>query len=428
MIDIILLRIMKQRKDFLILHPLIHPEALQAETAALIADFKRYYEGFPSHDSIDITTFMTRFPGWHKGITDEKVREYARIMANVTKIDADDDQKAFILTELADMDVSLRLANVVAQYNEGEVEDLMGTLGDTMDKYRRSRGIKQIKYIDTPIKDLLREDTNNEGVAWRLNTLNNHMRKLRPGDFGIIAARPDQGKTSFIASEVSFMAPQLPADKNVLWLNNEGLGRRLIPRYWQAALNLTVPEMVALSNADKLEEQYLKVMGRFDRIRVIDVHGLNNSQVELIIESNNPGVIVYDMIDNIGGFGDSARTDLKLESMYQWGRDRSVKYETIGLATSQISAEGHDLRFPGLSMLKDSKTGKQGACDFQLMIGSVTADKMLAASRFLSLPKNKLRLPSGAQSPDAEVHFDVFRSRFKDMIINPDTGVSDRGE
>jgi len=73
-------------------------------------------------------------------------------------------------------------------------------------------------------------------------------------------------------------------------------------------------------------------------------------------------------------------------------------------------------------MLKDSKTGKQGACDFQLMIGSVD-DPMMRMARFIGLPKNKLRLPDGPSSPDAEVIFDAIRSRYKDIAIDPQTGV-----
>lgn len=422
MIDIILLRIMQSRDEHAILKPMVPESALSKETVALLKDFDRYFTDYPSHEKLDLLTFMTQFPKWHPGITEDRVREFARIMQNVIGHPADDDQKANMMSWLADEDVQARLTNALAEYNEGELENLPHVLEGIMDSYRRSRGIKQIKHIDTPIRELLKEDTNNEGLKWRLRCLRESMRPLRGGDFGIIAARPDQGKTSFLASEASYMAPQLPPDRNVLWLNNEGPGKRIIPRVWQATLNLTIREMVEFDRADKLEELYLQTMQRFDKIRVVDIHGLNNSQVEMIIEANNAGIIIYDMIDNIGGFGDAARTDIKLEAMYQWARERSVKYDAIGLATSQISAEGHGLRFPGLSMLKDSKTGKQGACDFQLMIGSVE-DPMMRMARFIGLPKNKMRLPDGPASPDAEVVFDGLRSRYKDVEVNPETGV-----
>lgn len=424
-LDVILLRIIRHRKDYMILSPLIVPAALSPETGVLVQDFGRYFEAFPSHESVDLTTFMTRFPQWHKGVSDEKVREYARIMANCMPM-PDEDQKAVVLQELSDANAALKIANIVNEYTEGELPDFLGSMIRAMEEYTRNRNVKQIKYIDTPIGELLAEELSTEGIKWRLRCLNKSMRPLKGGDFGIIAGRPDKGKTSFIASEISYMAPQLPEDKNVLWLNNEGKGSRIIPRVWQAALNYTVSEMRELLVAGKLEEQFLKVMARFDKIRVVDIHGLNNSQVELIIEANNPGIIVYDMIDNIGGFGDAARTDLKLEYMYQWARERSVKYDAIGLATSQISSEGDGIQYPTLSMLKDSKTGKQGACDFQLMIGSVN-DPAMHSARFIGLPKNKLRLDTGPGDPRSEVHFDMRRSRYIDNEIDPTTGVQSTG-
>lgn len=424
MIDVILLRIMKYREKYFLLDSLVQRETIDAKTVALLEDFGKYFEAFSSHNVIDLTTFMTRFPHWHKGINDERISEYARIMANVTTLDADADQNDQILKELADNAVALNIANIATRFQEGELDDdLLSTLSNAMDKYKLSRGIKQVKYIDTPISELLKDDFDDNGIKWRLSCINAAMRPLRGGDFGIIAGRPDRGKTSFIASEISYMAPQLPPERNVLWLNNEGPGKRIIPRVWQATLNYTMSEMKLHSEAGNLEKQFLDKMGRFDKVRIVDIHGLNNAQVEMIIESNNAGIVVYDMIDNIGGFGEAARNDLKLEYMYQWARERSVKYDAIGLATSQISSDGDGLRYPELPMLKDSKTGKQGACDFQLMIGSVN-DPMMQASRWISLPKNKMRKPEGIADSKAgddkgEVMFDVLRSRYKDISLVP---------
>lgn len=420
MIDLLLLRIMKHRHDYGMLKGLIVEDSLNKETAALLKDFGRYFELFPSHESIDLTTFMTRFPAWHPGVTDERVREFARIMQNAMQ-EPDEDQRSVVLAELSDNNVMVKLANLIAQFQEGEIPDVLGSINNVIDGYKLSRGIKQIKYIDTPIGELLQDELNDAGVKWRLHCLNESMRGLRGGDFGIIAGRPDKGKTSFIASEVTFMAPQLPPDRNVLWLNNEGPGKRIVPRNYQAALGLTMNEMKEYVRQDLLVDAYRKYMGRLDKVRVVDIHGLNNSQVEMIIEANNPGIIVYDMIDNIGGFGDAARNDLKLEYMYQWARERSVKYDAIGLATSQISSDGDGLRHPTLSMLKDSKTGKQGACDFQLMIGSVN-DPNFSMSRWINLPKNKMRRADGKADPAAEVIFDALRSRYKDVPLNPVEG------
>jgi replicative DNA helicase len=70
--------------------------------------------------------------------------------------------------------------------------------------------------------------------------------------------------------------------------------------------------------------------------------------------------------------------------------------------------------FPTLGMLKDSKTGKQGACDFQLMIGA-TNDPMMASHRYMGLPKNKLRREGAPSDPRATVVFEPQIARYRDV-------------
>jgi len=417
MIDLLLLRIMKNRKDYSMLAPLVSVASLEEQTKALLDDFGRYFELFPSHEKIDITSFITRFKAWHPGITDDRIREFARIMQNAM-IEPDEDQRNVVMQELADSDVTVKMANLVASIQEGDVSDIPSELNRIVDSYKLSRNIKQIKFIDTSIKDLLQDEFNDAGVSFRLHCLNRAMRGLRGGDAIIVAGRPDKGKTSFIASEISYMAPQLPTERNILWLNNEGPGKRIIPRVWQATLGLSMAEMKAMSLAGTLEKAFRDVQGRFDKIRIVDIHGLSNSQVAMIIEQNNPGVVVTDMIDNVHGFGDAARTDQKLEQMYQWFREDAVKNDYVSIATSQISVDGDGMRFPEQHMLKDSKTGKQGACDAIIMIGSIN-DPNSENLRWIGVPKNKLRRPDGPSDPKAEVIFDGTRSLYKDSPLNP---------
>lgn len=412
MIDVILLRVLKHRSDFEKLRGVIPMDTIDPVTKALVEDYGKYFEKYPTHEVIDLTTFLTRFRQWHP-MPDDKFHQYQRTVINASK-DADEDQKRNIVEELGQLQLATETGNLIAQFTEGELDgDLLQELALVSDRYKKLLGLRTTSWIDTPIGDLLQEEFDDSGIAWRLDCLNRCMRKLRPGDFGIIAGRPDKGKTSFIASEVTYFAPQLPPDRNILWLNNEGPGKRIIPRLYQAALGLSMAEMKEMQSGGRLVPAYRDYMGRLDRVRIIDIHGMSNAQVETIMEEHNPGVIVYDMIDNISGFGSEARTDLALEKMYQWARERSVKYDCIGLATSQISNDGDGLQFPTLGMLKDSKTGKQGACDFQLMIGS-SNDPGLTGSRFIGLPKNKLRRPDGPSDPRAEVIFDGTRSRYSD--------------
>lgn len=407
---------MRDRKEFFKLRDLLPKANLDAKTVAILADFEKYFEKHPSHAAVDYETFLPRFQAWHPGLKVEQFNEYKAVLLNGMK-PADDDSKQTIMQELSELELMTALANLATKHDAGDLPDAFHAVSSALEGYRLRLGLKSISYIDIPIGDLLQDEFDNSGLAWRLQCLNDSMRGLRPGDFGIIAGRPDKGKTTFLTSEVTNFAAQLPPDRNIIWLNNEGPGKRIIPRLYQSALNLSMDEMKALHSAGKLVDQYRAAIGgRLDKIRIIDIHGCSTSHIETILDENNPGVIVYDMIDNVRGFGDAARTDLMLEEMYKWGRERSVKYDCIGLATSQISNDGDGLQFPTLGMLKDSKTGKQGACDFQLMIGA-SNDPGLAASRFIGLPKNKLRRPDGPGDPRAEVMFDGTRARYRDVPI-----------
>lgn len=407
---------MRKRTDYKKLIDLIPNATMDPKTVQILADFGKYYEKFPSHTEIDMATFLPRFQAWHPGMKDEQFNQYRAVLLN-TLPEADTDQRKNIMGELAELEMITALANIAERHKDGDEPDVFHSITGTMDTYRQRLGIRSIGYIDTPIGELLQDEFDDTGLAWRLECLNESMRKLRPGDFGIIAGRPDKGKTTFITSEATFLAPQLPPDRNIIWLNNEGPGRRIIPRLYQSALNYSMDDLKREHEAGRLVNAYRdSIGGRLDKIRVIDVHGMHVGQIETILEESNPGVVIYDMIDNIKGFGSEARTDLALEEMYKWARERSVKYDCIGLATSQISNDGDGAMFPTLGMLKDSKTGKQGACDFQLMIGA-SNDIGLSGSRYLSLPKNKLRKPSGKSDPRAEVLFDGLRARYNDIPI-----------
>jgi len=408
---------MKDRKTFNQLYGVIPKDgkSVDAQTMALLTDFNKYYELFPSHTKLDQETFMPRFQQWHPTLKPEQLQFFNQVLTSVFSKDADQDQREHIMQWLAEIEMATAMANLAEEHNTGELEeDMFSRMTNILDQYRRRLDVRFDRWIDDSIADLLVEDLNDDGIAWRLACLNASMRKLRPGDFGIVAGRPDKGKTSFISSEVTFMASQLPPDRNIVWLNNEGPGRRIVPRLYQSAIGVGVRELGEMVTANTAEKRYVDIVGRRDRIRVIDIHGKTNGQVEMILEDNKAGIAVFDMIDNIKGFGDAARTDLALEAMYQWARERMVKHDCIGLATSQISNDGDGLLFPTLGMLKDSKTGKQGACDFQLMIGA-SNDQNLQNSRWLGLPKNKLRKPDGPSDPKAEVHFDGRIGRYSDV-------------
>lgn len=413
MIDVKLLQVMQQRVDYLKLRNVVPDEALEPATRVLLDDFGVYFDKF-EHDHIDIETFITWFEKFrHPNMTKEQKNIYRAVLKNACNA-PEEKLKDVLLGELHEVRLVNTIANIASKWEDGELPDVANVISLALDRFKFDIGSRADSWIDVPIGELLEEQTNDGGIPWRLEVLNTCMRGKRPGDMGIVAARPDKGKTTFFASECTFMAKFLPPDRPIVWLNNEGPGRRIIPRLYQAALGLPISELIKLNNGGVLIEQYANIIGASDKIKVFDIHGKTCGQVEAILEESNPGIVVADMIDKINGFGDAARTDLGLEKMYDWFRERAVKYEFIGLASSQISKDGDGVQFPAQHMLKDSKTGKQGACDFQLMIGAVN-DPVMEMARFLGLPKNKLRKEGGPSNCYAEVVFKPQIARYEDV-------------
>lgn len=386
-------------------------------TLRLLRDFLKYFQTF-DRDVVDMQELMFMV-GKVKGTfkSPEEAATYKR-MAYAAVPDVDEGTFNGITKVLHDANYADTMAKLLTSYSNGDEVDIVTHAQAALTTYKSAtRANDNIGgYVDDDISDILRDQTDvSKGIRPRLSALRDYMRPLRAGDFGILAARPDQGKTSFICAELTYMATQ--TDRPILWFNNESMGKNIYPRLYQAALNLTYPELLELNRKGTLVKEYLKAIESDDpfKIRIKDIHDFTIGQVERVIEEIQPSIVVYDMIDNIKGFGAMARTDLALEEMYKYCRTLAVTHNHIGIATSQISADGDQLCFPTQGMLKDSKTGKQGACDFILMMGQ--NNDAGPNQRFIGLPKNKLMLAGKRKDPQQEVIFDASRCRFNDLKV-----------
>jgi replicative DNA helicase len=343
--------------------------------------------------------------------------------------------EAGLMERLVAADAAANVTALLEKWNAGDEVDLYQELRNNLDKFEQqlARKVKTSQVLD-PIEDLLKAEENDEGLHWRLRCLNAHIKPLRPGDFAIIAARPDKGKTTFCASELTHMAAQMdtmfPGEgRSVLWFNNEGPGNRIVTRNFQAALGATTEELVQLANTPsddpkfktKVREEYAKALGgRMGALRIFDIHDMWNHEVEDIMKQYSPGLVLFDMVDNIKFGGETSnngqRTDQLLEAMYQWARLMGVKHNCAVLATSQISADGDGVSYPTLPQLKDSKTGKQGAADVIITLGALN-DPVLEMARYIGTTKNKRVRTGKRSSPNAEVFFDLHRARFKEAGV-----------
>lgn len=417
--DLTLLRSMTSRDNCRRFYAALPKKALDEDLLSVLTGFQAYFESFKDHNKIDFATFIPWFERKYLATADDGTKTVFKAMIRNAQQPVSDDTQAVLFDQLMQTTLASALTQAIDVYNKGGEVCLPSVISAELEAYRVRTKAAAGAWNQTSIDEILADAENDDiGLTWRLPVLNKHMSRLLPGHYGIVAARPDAGKTSFLASEGTYLASQLPPEKNLIWLNNEGTSRAIIPRLYCAALRKTITEIGEMKR-DALREAYVEAVGRIDRIRVYDVHGMTVHQVGRILEDSNPGLVFFDMLAHIHGFDSASRQDMVLERLHQWAREQCVRLEFVGISTSQISAEGEGELFPRLSMLKDSKTAVQGANDFVLAIGQ-SHEAGLENVRGVGLPKNKLARPGQKKSPNAEVAFVADRARYEPIQVLED--------
>jgi len=262
---------------------------------------------------------------------------------------------------------------------------------------------EELKFVTSDIREILCNTMSTMGLRWRLRFLNQSLGSLRPGDFGMVFARPETGKTTFLASEVTHMATQ--STTPILWFNNEEQGQKVKLRCFQASTGMTLSQI--RENPSRAQHEYIR--NTRDLIQIVDDSTMSASRAEAIVSRVKPSLIVFDQLDKIYGFK-SDREDLAMGAIYQWAREiAKTGSPVIGICQASGEAEGE----PWLHMgnMANAKTAKQAEADWILGIGKVhTAGHDYI--RYFNISKNKL---IGDEDSDP-----AMRHGKQEILIKPD--------
>jgi len=299
---------------------------------------------------------------------------------------------------------------------------------------------EQIEFVTDDLEELKTGTITTPGLRFRLKILNQALGSLRKGDFGFIFARPESGKTTFLASETTFMAEQLqqrrlqelesldgsdiPAilssagTRNrlagpVLWFNNEEQGSKVMLRCYQAALGYTLPQLFV--DVPTAKAKYYELTGGL--IKIVDRASISKQEVEKICEETQPSLIIFDQIDKIKGF-EADRNDLALGFIYQWARELAKIYAPV-IAVCQADGTGEGQKWLTMANVSNAKTSKQAEADWILGIGK-THEPGMEYVRYLHLSKNKLVGDSDSipelRHMKEEVLIDPEQALYKDIL------------
>ena len=313
---------------------------------------------------------------------------YEGVIAAVDKLDVSSTTTSVLLQSFVDNKLLKEISLAAYEVTEGTLskEKLSALLEQYTAEKDNSVSQEEFEFISDDIEELLTETFRKPGLRWRLNTLNQMLGSLRGGDFGFIFARPETGKTTFLASETTFMAEQLgEEDGPIIWFNNEEKGSKVKIRCYQAALGA---ELAAInSNTASAKAAYLK-RTKGKHLLLNPKGTISKSMVEQVCRRYKPSLIIFDQIDKITGF-EADREDLKLGSMYQWARELAKELDCPVIAVCQADGTGEGAKWLTMGNVANAKTAKQAEADWIVGIGKIP-DTGYENVRYLHASKNKL--------------------------------------
>jgi len=333
----------------------------------------------------------------------DKDREvYEQLLKLLTEADIGPDILHELLVQIKQKEIAEKLGIVSFDFAAGkktlqDIEDVYKTF-DTVEEE-----IKEVQFVTDDLDELYNQTVATTGLRWRLQSLNRMLGSLRKGDFGFVFARPETGKTTFLASEASYFAEQ--SKSPVLWINNEEQGNKVMSRLYQASLGITVDEL--MRNRHESKQQYFK--NTHGNIRLYDDASVYKRQIEDLCSKYSPGLVIIDQIDKIKGFtGD--REDLKLGAIYQWARELAKTYCPV-IGVCQADGTGEGVKWLNMGHVSSAKTSKQAEADFIIGIGK-TNEQGKEFTRYINISKNKLH---GDTDSDPKL-----RHGFCEVIIEPE--------
>ena len=378
--------------------PYVKAHVIQPETVTILDTMGAFYVAYPAVTEIKWETFNSFFMATYASrLTTDKI-VVMRVVFK--KMETYEPTIAFdaVIKNLIELDYLAQIMEECNKAREGasDLEAISTLTNQGLRDVERYLDLDEL-FVDSDISSVV-ESFTSTGYEWRLMALNKSLGLLRVGNFVIVAARVEVGKTTFLASEVTYLAPQLPKGRPVVWVNNEEDSRFVNFRVKQAALAWTTEELVA--NPEVGQKKFDELMGE-SKIRILKGDARQNSVSTLsaMFRELNPGMIIFDQLDKVYGFEKEEREDLRLGRLYKWARELAREYGPV-IAASQLTGAADGLKDPpyiGMEHLRGTRSDKQGEADAIITIGKyqAPANPEEEMCRTINVPKNKL--PGGGK-------------------------------
>jgi|TARA_R110000851_G_scaffold100413_1_gene215980 replicative DNA helicase len=292
-----------------------------------------------------------------------------------------------VIENLWRQSIGLDIADLGIKMSEGDVE-AMDHLDALLKKV--SGGYAPNNFQDAIVTDdiyeMLAAVSDENKFKFNIETLSRHVYGIGRGDFGVIAAYSNVGKTAFAISLCASPGGFCEQGAKVGYIANEEIGKKTKLRAIQAYCGLTKEEVAFDPRAASA-----RYLGIKDRLIFVDAQDWTIQDLDGFLTEQAFDVVLVDMGDKISLTTQFASGHERLRFLYYRLRELAKAHNIALVALSQCSHEAEGKTRITMSMLEGSKLGKAAESDIMLGIGKTDdPNNPDEPTRYINVMKNKI--------------------------------------
>ena len=277
--------------------------------------------------------------------------------------------------------ICLSISNNPSSNSLKEVEKFMANVDEEQTQQESEAVTKDVDKIVEALQE--------QGeFKFNLPSLQTATNGIGRGNFMIVFARPDVGKTAFWVSLVASPEGFAWQQKKVSIFANEEPAIRTQMRLLNASTGLQRGNILNGSR-DLAKQKWATISPYIDNF---DCVGKTMDDLDEYCSTNDVDILVIDQLDKINVSGKYNATHEKLREVYTQSRELAKRHDILVIGMSQASAEAQGRSRVTFSTMENSKTGKAAEADIILGIGKEdeVENYLEDCVRFVTLSKNKL--------------------------------------
>jgi KaiC/GvpD/RAD55 family RecA-like ATPase len=356
-------------------------------TKIVLKNYKRYFENYPEASEIDFGLFYTHFTqDWETLNTEDA--EYYRDYMFPAVLECEEQSVSGVIEGLKKKQVLEKLSEMIAS------GDSIENIKEFVEKNNTSTSVDSDEHVYTSDNLDLGELDKANGIPWFLPTLQKSLMSITAGQFIVVAADSNTGKSAFVISQAVHAFKWLHKQKDerpILYFNSEGTAADVLGRFFS---NLYKSKIVGgfeevVNRKDEVQKKFKEAFNA-QQFKILQVNDFPTfKQIKAKVEQYQPALVIIDICDKVA----NGETVEALKTLYDNLRVlASGVCPVVGTSqsgdTSYWDEEAKQKKNKIWLTQKDcygSKTGKAGAADSFIGIGAEEGSNL----RYISIAKQK---------------------------------------